>query len=155
MAFETERKFLVIRDIWEKESRPAGIPIRQGYLSESEMAVVRIRIKGKSAFLTIKGKNTGITRPEFEFAVPLGDAEEMLAQLAPPVVSKTRYIIPFQGKTWEVDVFEGLNEGLILAEIELSSEDETFDMPDWVGEEVSNEKRYYNAWLAKQPFCSW
>jgi adenylate cyclase len=155
MAFETERKFLVAADLWAKEPIPEGTRIVQGYLCDNETGVVRVRVMGSSAFITIKGRNTGITRAEFEFPVPLADAREMLDQLSPPVVSKTRYVIPFRGKNWEVDVFEGANAGLILAEIELGSEDEIFERPAWAGEEVSHDHRYYNAWLAKHPFSTW
>lgn len=155
MGVEIERKFLVIKDIWDKEPKPAGIPVRQGYLSENALAVVRARIKGDSAFITIKGKKAGITRPEFEFEVQVSLAEEILSQLSPPLVSKTRYVIPFQGKSWEVDVFDGQNEGLLLAEIELISEDEPFAKPGWVGKEVTEDSRYYNAYLASHPFSTW
>jgi CYTH domain-containing protein len=155
MAFETERKFLVVRDLWEREVKPEGIPVSQGYIAETGAGTVRIRIKGSQGFITVKGRTSGITRPEFEYPIPLNDVEEMMRILDPPKVSKTRYVIPFAGKTWEVDVFEGLNEGLILAEIELQSEDEVFERPEWIGEEVTADPRYANSELAKRPYRSW
>jgi adenylate cyclase len=155
MASEIERKFLVPGHLWAKEARPHGIRIIQGYLFGDETGVVRVRIMGTSAFLTIKGRNTGITRAEFEYAIPVADAGEILHQLTPPVIYKTRYVLPSRGKNWEVDVFEGPNAGLIIAELELSSEDEVFEKPAWLGEEVSHDPRYYNAYLAKHPFSTW
>jgi adenylate cyclase len=155
MAFEIERKFLVIRDLWTREIKPEGIPVRQGYLTDSDTGVVRVRVKGCQGFITIKGSASGITRLEFEYPIPIEDAEEMLKKLAPRRVSKTRYRIPFRGKEWEVDVFDGPNAGLIIAEIELQSEEEAFEKPDWVGEEVTRDHRYANSELARRPFREW
>jgi adenylate cyclase len=155
MASETERKFLVVRDLWDREVKPDGIPVSQGYIAETDAGIVRIRIKGSQGFITVKGRASGITRPEFEYPIPLNDAKEMLRILDPPQVSKTRFIILFGGKTWEVDVFDGLNAGLITAEIELKSEEEAFERPPWVGEEVTADHRYANSELAKRPYGSW
>lgn len=155
MAFETERKFLVIRELWEKEPKTAGQMILQGYISDAENGVVRVRVMGKNAFITIKGRSEGITRPEFEFPIPLKEAFEMLAVLSPPIVTKTRYVVPIAGKNWEVDVFDGSNNGLIIAEIELGSEDECFEKPAFAGDEVTADHRYSNSFLAKNPFLRW
>jgi adenylate cyclase len=155
MAFETERKFLVDHKLWENEPKPAGQMILQGYISDTENGVVRVRVMGKNAFITIKGRSEGITRPEFEFPIPLRDALEMLAVLSPPVVTKTRYVVPFAGHNWEVDVFDGSNNGLIIAEIELDSEDEVFEKPAFAGNEVTSDRRYSNSYLARNPFSNW
>lgn len=155
MAFETERKFLVVRELWERQVKPEGVPVSQGYIAETDAGTVRIRVKGSQGFITVKGRTSGITRPEFEYPIPLSDVREMMRILDPPQVSKVRYVIPFCGKTWEVDVFDGLNAGLITAEIELKSEEEAFEIPPWVGEEVTADPRYANSELAKRPFGSW
>ena len=137
MAFETERKFLVIRERWEQQPKTAGIRIKQGYLSDNEMGTVRLRIMDDLAFITIKGRSSGPTRAEFEFPIPYPEALSLLEQISPPAVEKTRFRIPFAGKTWEVDVFEGANAGLVIAEIELPSEEEPFERPGFAGEEVT------------------
>ena len=155
MAFETERKFLVNSDIWRKEARPDGIPIRQGYLAGTGSVSVRARIKGDSAFLTIKGRTADITRLEYEYQIPMKDAEEILEKLSFSQVTKTRHIVPFRGKNWDVDVFSGPNDGLIMAEIELGSEEETFEIPEWAGEEVTGDPRYQNSYLARHPINTW
>ncbi|MCK7514368.1 MAG: CYTH domain-containing protein [Desulfobacterales bacterium] len=142
----------MIRDLWDREVKPEGIPVSQGYIAETDAGTVRIRIKGSQGFITVKGRASGITRPEFEYPIPLNDVGEMMRILDPPKVSKTRYAIPFAGKTWEVDVFDGLNAGLITAEIELKSEEESFEKPPWVGEEVTADHRYANSELARRPF---
>ena len=153
MAKEIERKFLVNRDLFKPTSE--GDYIAQGYLSSTPERTVRVRIKNNRGYLTVKGKNTGISRSEFEYAIPVNDAKELLELCEPSIIIKRRYNINFNGSKWEVDVFEGDNEGLIVAEIELASEDESFSKPDWIGEEVSFDVRYYNSHLSKQPFKSW
>lgn len=149
MAAEIERKFLVA---------PGFIPpgqgdqIIQGLLSVSPN--VRVRVRGYRGYLTVKGPQQGITRPEWEYGIPVGDALEMLA-LCTLRIEKTRYEVEYKGHTWEVDVFKGLNAGLVVAEIELQAEDEAFERPAWVGEEVTSDPRYLNTNLAKVPFTTW
>ena len=150
---EIERKFLLKSQEW----RALGIPIHyaQGYLVADGERTVRVRIAGEKGYLTIKGKSNGISRKEFEYPVPVEDAQELI-QLCPlSVIEKYRTRVLFEGKVWEVDEFEGENKGLILAEIELVSEDETFIVPPWIGEEVTGDIRYYNSRLAIHPFRSW
>jgi adenylate cyclase len=149
---EIERKFLVSDDAWRKDAQ--GQKIQQGYLSRSDAAVVRVRIYGEQAFLTVKGKQVGITSPEFEYEIPLADAAAMLEFAEGALVEKTRYRVEHAGHTWEVDEFEGLNRGLILAEIELDSEDELFSLPSWVGREVSQDPRFKNSRLSLEPYRS-
>jgi len=153
MAREIERKFLLKSDAWR--SRVGGVTYRQGYLSTVPERTVRVRLAGAHAFLTVKGITKGHSRLEFEYPVPVADAEEMLALCEGPLVEKTRYEIPHAGKTWQVDEYHGDNHGLILAEIELTSEDEKFEVPEWIGTEVSGDSRYYNSNLARNPFASW
>ena len=150
---EIERKFLVknngfIHEAYRKRR------ITQGYICSDADRSVRIRICEDEAFLTIKSATNerGWSRYEFEQPIPLDDAEELMKLCLPGIIDKVRYYIKFAGKTWEVDVFHGENEGLIVAEIELESEEETFDLPDWVGQEVSGDLRYYNMMLAKHPY---
>jgi len=154
MGIEIERKFLVKDDGWKAEA-DAGLECRQGYLAAAPDKTVRVRIIGKQAFLTIKGPTSGITRSEFEYEIPEADAEALLALCGRAVVVKKRYFIEQDGMTWELDVFSGANEGLVMAEIELESEEQGFDIPDWLGEEVSGDIRYYNACLAQNPFTAW
>lgn len=154
MAVEIERKFLVAGDGWRHLAD--GVPYRQGYLSSLKERVVRVRTAGPDAFLTIKGLTSGMSRLEFEYAIPLDDATRMLDTLCErPLISKTRYRIPFGGFIWEVDEFQDENEGLILAELELPTADTAFERPPWIGEEVSGDPRYFNANLVQHPFRTW
>ncbi len=155
MGLEIERKFLVANDAWqahvESESR-----LQQGYLSTDETATIRVRVKDDRAFLTIKGKTVGIKRSEFEYEIPLADAEEMLRNhIQGAAINKVRYKVRCGEHLWDLDVFHGDNEGLVMAEVELASEDETFEMPDWAGMEVSDDARYYNANLVENPYRGW
>lgn len=155
MAIEIERKFLVNSDRW-REKADAGQHLAQGYLIGAREASVRVRIEDERANLNIKSATLGIYRQEYEYPIPLADAREMLDTLCEkPVIEKTRYHVKHAGHTWEVDVFEGDNAGLVVAEIELASETETFEQPDWLGEEVSADPRYYNVSLVKHPFKAW
>jgi CYTH domain-containing protein len=156
MKQEIERKFLVTGNSWREASAP-GISCRQGYLSDGSLSVtVRVRMQDRQGFLTIKGPSQGISRPEMEYEIPEADAEYMLAHLcAGRVVSKMRHILNHNGSRWEIDEFFGLNEGLIVAEIELEREDQSFDRPEWLGKEVSFDSRYRNAELARNPFKNW
>lgn len=154
MASEIERKFVVNQDAWKPQD--AGTHFKQGYLNTQKERVVRVRIEGNQAKLTIKGVNTGITRAEFEYAIPVEDAAILLDNLCEqPLIDKHRYKEVHGGKTWEIDVFHGLNQGLVIAEIELKSEDEKFDLPAWAVKEVSSDSRYYNSNLLKNPFTLW
>ncbi|MBI5463074.1 MAG: CYTH domain-containing protein [Gammaproteobacteria bacterium] len=160
MAIEIERKFLVLNDDW-RAAADAGTQYRQGYLSrvtgpEAVRSSVRVRTDGERAFLNIKSATLGIRRQEYEYAIPLADAEAMLAELCVGArVEKTRYHVRVGAHVWEIDVFGGANTGLIVAEIELGHEDEVFERPDWLGAEVSDDPRYYNVCLADRPYGSW
>lgn len=153
---EIERKFLVVSDDF-KQQATSKIHIAQGYLNTHPNRTVRIRIKGESGFLTIKGKgnSTGTTRMEWETEIPLFEAKPLLAICEEGVIEKVRYRIPAGKHVFEVDVFFGENHGLIIAEIELQHEDEHFEMPSWLGKEVTNVERYYNAALSRLPFTQW
>jgi len=155
MATEVERKFLVLNDDWRTQVSKQS-PMRQGYLVGSDKASVRVRIAGDQGYLNIKSATLNVTRKEYEVAIPLADANEMLDNLCEhPLIEKTRYYIPAGEHTWEVDVFEGDNAGLVVAEIELSDEQETFHRPHWLGQEVSDDTRYYNVCLVKHPYKDW
>jgi len=153
MALEIERKFLVVGTPWE--SLPQGALMRQGYLLASPDKVVRVRIEGDSAMLTIKGKAVGLVRGEWEYAIPFTDAAELLALCEQPLIEKYRYRIAFDNMLWEVDVFIGDNAGLVVAEIELDSESQPFTKPEWVGKEVTHDVRYLNSNLLSHPFVRW
>ena len=154
MAQEIERKFLVKGDNWRKLS--SGVLYSQGYLSTVKERTVRIRIQNNEATLTIKSITKGISRSEFEYTIPLVDAEIMLQQMAvQPIIKKYRYRIPVDDVVWEIDEFLGANQGLIIAELELQSPDQIFRLPDWIGQEVSSDPRYYNNNLVKKPFTEW
>ena len=152
MGLEIERKFLVTGDDWRQGG---GTRLAQGYLNRDKQRVVRVRIAGEHAFLTVKGANTGATRAEFEYEIPVDDARQLLALCDGPVVEKIRREIVHEGHTWEVDEFLGDNTGLVVAEIELDSEDEAFAQPRWLGREVTGEARYYNANRAAAPYGLW
>lgn len=153
MPHEIERKFLVDTSLWQPTS--PGTVLRQGYLSSEPERTVRVRLHGDQGKLTIKGKTTGVTRSEFEYDIPAEHATALLELCERPWIDKVRHRVPHEGKTWEVDVFHGDNEGLILAELELASEDESFSLPPWATQEVSHDPRYYNANLIKHPFRTW
>jgi adenylate cyclase len=153
MGKEIERKFRIDPDELipgEKKKH-----IRQGYLSADPERTVRIRISGDSAFLTIKGKSNGIARDEFEYSIPVDDAEILLSMSKDFLIEKTRFYQTVGGKLWEIDRFEGENEGLWLAEIELDSEDEEFVLPEWITQEVSGDPRFYNSYLSENPYKNW
>ncbi len=154
MGTEIERKFLVISDQWR--SQAVGQLYRQGYIVAEPEKTVRVRIVGDRGYLTIKGKTTRITRLEFEYEIPLNNAEQLLDNLCqPPLIEKMRYTLAIGNLVWEIDEFMGENSGLILAEVELENEDQSIAKPDWVGEDVSQDIRYYNANLSKFPFSQW
>ena len=154
MGKEIERKFLVKGEAWKSLAK--GRHYRQGYLNSAKERTVRIRTIDDKAFLTVKGPTVGVTRPEFEYPIPFEDCTAMLDLLAEkPIIEKTRYKIPMGNHVWEVDEFFGVNAGLVVAEIELASEDEAFEKPEWIGEEVSGDPRYFNSNLVKHPFTTW
>ena len=153
MAEEIERKFLVEGDEWR--ALGVGEVFRQGYLSTVKERTVRIRAVGEHAWITIKGLTVGATRSEFEYPIPLPDAEEMLALCEQPIIEKTRHVVDFGGLRWEVDEFRGVNRGLIVAEVELDHPDQPIELPDWIGAEVTDDPRYYNANLIAHPYSVW
>ncbi len=155
MGKEIERKFLVNPKIWERAVKPEGTYYRQGYILAEPGKTVRVRVSGNAGFLTIKGAAEGISRDEYEYEIPLNDAKEMLDKLCGSEVVKKRYKIYCGGKLWEVDVFDGDNYGLILAEIELKSEEEMFDIPSWIEKEVTGDIKYNNSYLSLCPFERW
>jgi adenylate cyclase len=155
MPTEIERKFLVRSENWKDQS-DSGIRYQQGYLCENGPGSVRIRIEGEKANINIKSATLDMVRMEYEYEIPLQDAEEMLEQMCiKPLIEKTRYHLQYGVHTWEIDVFEGDNQGLVVAEIELEAKDETFELPPWIGEEVTQDKRYYNVCLVKHPYKVW
>ena len=154
MAKEIERKFLVTNDSWRQLA--TGNPYSQGYISTTEPGqTVRVRIAGKQGYLTLKGPTKGITRTEFEYPIPVKEAKEMLETMCGSLIEKVRYRLPIGNLVWEIDDFSGENEGLIVAEVELSSETQQIDRPNWLGKEVSGDPRYYNANLSVQPYKTW
>lgn len=155
MALEIERKFLVISDAWRAQAYSREL-LRQGYLESGERSSIRVRTAGDKAWLNLKARRSGMTRLEFEYPIPLADADEILDELCKgPRVEKYRHLIAVGAHTWEVDEFLGDNQGLVVAEIELSEEAESFERPAWLGEEVTHDERYYNFNLAKRPYREW
>jgi adenylate cyclase len=155
MGVEIERKFLVNKEKWDAIAKPAKELFCQGYLLTDPIKTIRVRLTNTAGYLTIKGLSVGSTRPEFEYEIPKADAEELLAKFSISGVTKFRYKIPFADKVWEVDEFLQANSGLIIAEIELKSESEHFELPDWIDKEVTGVERYYNSNLSIQPFNKW
>ena len=153
MATEIERKFLTRDDSWHDGSH--GIRISQGYLSQDPDRTVRVRIAGENAWLTIKGRTEGMRRAEFEYEIPSDDARALLELCLRSVIDKTRYRISHSGHVWEVDVFHGDNAGLVIAEVELTDDSVSPELPSWVGEEVSADTRYFNSLLATRPYTKW
>lgn len=155
MPLEIERKFLLAHDGW-KQDVTRQLVMRQGYLgTPGGRASVRVRIEGDTATLNIKASVVGSARAEYEYTIPVGEAEQMLATLCVGRVEKTRHYVEREGLTWEIDAFEGDNAGLVVAEIELDAVDQAFSRPDWLGPEVTDDSRYYNHALAMKPFSAW
>jgi adenylate cyclase len=152
MGIEIERKFLVVGDAWR--GAPAKV-YAQGYLNRDKQRTVRVRVVEDAAWLTVKGASAGATRAEFEYPIPVADALEMLALCDGPLIRKTRRVVVHAGATWEIDEFEGDNAGLVVAEIELASEDTAFEPPPWLGAEVTHDARYFNSNLAAEPYSTW
>ena len=152
MVKEIERKFLLKKHDWPHEN---FMKYRQGYLNSDEKKTVRIRITGEKGFLTIKGASVGASRMEFEYEIPFEDAEMLLNLCDKPLIEKNRYVVVEGDFVWEIDEFFGENRGLVIAEIELEHEDQKFPKPDWIGDEVTDDPRYYNASLVKNPYKNW
>ena len=156
MAIEIERKFLLKNDLWKKEAINSE-HYSQGYMTlDGEKNSIRVRLTGDKAWVNFKSATLGMSRLEFEYPVPVTDAQQMLDELCyTPVIDKERYFVKVEQHTWEIDVFHGENEGLVVAEIELKSETEDFARPAWLGQEVTDDKRYYNVCLIRHPFKDW
>lgn len=155
MSIEIERKFLLKNDSW-RDHYTKKMELRQGYLSSSKDCTVRVRMSDEECWVTIKGKTKNISRSEFEYLIPKADAESMLMEFAAEnVVKKIRYFIDYEGSEWVVDEFFGRNRGLVLAEIELSSEHAIYEKPSWIGEDISNDYRYCNSNLSQNPYSNW
>ncbi|MCB1195893.1 CYTH domain-containing protein [bacterium] len=153
MPREIEHKYLVKNDSWKTNAH--GVQYRQGYFACTQ-PTVRIRVIDNRGILTIKSSEAGISRSEYEYSIPLHDAEEMLKKYCKGIlIEKTRYKVDFMEREWTIDVFHGANDGLILAEIELNTEDEHYELPSWIDKEVSDDPRYYNAYLYKYPYTKW
>ena len=154
MAQEIERKYLLKEDSWRNLAE--GTVYCQGYIATQDKTTVRVRIVGQQGYLTIKGASIGYSRLEFEYPIPVEDAQEMLNTLCQrPFIEKIRYKIAWGGLIWEIDEFQGLNQGLILAEVELTHSNQDILLPPWIGEEVSHDSRYFNSYLVKHPFSQW
>lgn len=154
MNIEIERKFLLRNDDWRAGA--TGTLYRQGYLCTDPERTVRVRLGGDTAILAVKGQGDGLSRPEYEVPIPAAEAAELLDRLClQPLVEKIRYLVPFAGLTWEIDEFLGANAGLLLAEVELDHAEQPVALPPWIGPEVTGDRRYYNAWLARHPYTTW
>lgn len=154
MGTEIERKFLVTDSSWKKDVRP--IRCRQGYICLGIEKTVRVRVMGDEAYLTIKGGSSGIIRNEYEYLIPVADAEEMFEHLCEkPLIEKKRYIVMHEKMIWEIDEFFGENSGLVVAEVELQHEEQSISIPEWAGREVTGDPRYFNAALVRNPYANW
>ncbi len=155
MGVEIERKYLVLQEKWDNLVKPEGLFFRQGYLLTDPNKTIRVRLTENAGYLTIKGLSVGASRPEFEYIIPADEAKELLDNFAVAEIKKVRYKISFDNKVWEIDEFLGDNLGLIIAEIELNDEAEKFNLPDFIGEEVTGNNKYYNSSLSVNPFKNW
>ncbi len=154
MGVEIERKFLVVGDGWRDLAE--GVTYRQGYLASRDGITVRVRVAGENGYITVKGVTEGISRAEYEYAIPLTDAIELLETLCDrPLIEKIRYQIQWDGLQWEVDEFMGANQGLILAEVELTDANQRITLPNWIGQDVSDDPRYFNISLVRSPYGEW
>lgn len=154
MGQEIERKYLVMNNTYRNNSK--GVLYKQAYLSSNPERTVRVRVYNQKGYLTIKGPNDGCTRAEFEYEIPCNEAQTIIDNLCEkPIIEKNRYKVEYEGLIWEVDEFIGDNSGLVIAEIELKHENQSFIKPSWIGEEVTGDQRYYNSNLVKNPFCTW
>ena len=156
MPIEIERKYLVKHDLWNALAKPKGEYYRQGYIVNEKVKTVRVRATENQGFITIKGKTDNpAVKPEYEYQIPKAEAIELLDGFTENNIEKIRYKIEYQGKTWEIDLFYGDNEGLIVAEIELNSMEESYQIPEWIDREVTHESKYFNSNLSKNPFKNW
>lgn len=155
MAIEIEHKYLINTLLWNKIIPNKSFKIKQAYLLSEIDKTIRIRTKDKKGYLTIKGKTINASRPEFEYEIPYEDAVELIKTYGSQLIEKTRHIVLHEGKIWEIDEFEGLNKGLFVAEIELKTETENYQLPSWVKENITNEIKYANSNLAIHPFTKW
>ena len=154
MGLEIERKFLLKSDEWKVEA-DHGLQIKQGYLNSVIERTVRVRVIGDKGMLTVKGKTNNLTRKEFEYEIPYEEAISLLELCERPIIEKKRYLVKRNDLIWEIDVFDGENKGLVIAEVELDSEAQRFLTPNWIGEEVSQESKYYNSSLLSNPYNTW
>lgn len=155
MGVEIERKYLVNKNTWDEVIKDNRHFIKQGYILNNPDKIIRIRLTDDKGYINIKGLSTGASRPEFEYQIPEEDAKELLANFCASGTTKIRNKVLYKGKLWEVDEFLEDNEGLIIAEIELTSDDEPFDLPEWIAKEVTGEEKYYNSNLSVHPFKKW
>jgi CYTH domain-containing protein len=155
MGVEIERKYLVDHEKWRALKKPKGIHYKQGYILNDGKQTVRVRVSDKKAHLNLKSAMHGFSRKEFEYEIPLSDGLELFENFVKSSTEKIRYEIPFEGYVWEVDEFLGDNTGLIIAEIELESEEDNFEQPDWIGEDVTDDERYTNSSLSLNPYKNW
>ncbi len=155
MGIEIERKYLVNKEKWNKVSKPEKHFYRQGYLLTEPDKTIRVRVTDTHGYITIKGHSIGISRTEFEYEIPQKDAIQLLDNFTKSVIAKVRYKITYKNKLWEVDEFLEDNLGLIIAEIELKNENEKYELPDWVGQDVTNDERFYNSFLSINPYKNW
>jgi len=155
MPVETEHKYLINHELWQQIIPNKSVQIKQAYLLTEPNKTIRIRTAGNAGFITIKGKTIGASRPEFEYEIPIEEANQLIESFCSELIEKTRYYVVHENKTWEVDVFEGMNVGLIVAEIELDDEDEEYKKPNWVTQNVTDDRRYANSNLSLKPFTTW
>ncbi|MDB5013135.1 MAG: hypothetical protein JWQ25_1337 [Daejeonella sp.] len=155
MPTETEHKYLVNHELWRRVIPNKSVHIKQAYLLTDPNKTIRIRTVGSTGFITIKGKTVGASRPEFEYEIPIGEANQLIESFCSELIEKTRHYIIYENKTWEVDVFEDLNSGLIVAEIELDNENEQYIKPNWVTQNVTDDRRYANSNLSLKPYTAW
>ena len=153
MPLEIERKFLLVSDDYKLNTKT--VDIKQAYLSADKNIAIRVRVEGIQASINIKSKKSERVNHEFEYVIPLDEARSLIRMSPYLVIEKTRHIVEYEGKTWEVDEFHGVNDGLVVAEVELESEEQTFDKPDFIGEEVTGQTKYYNMMLLKNPYTTW
>ncbi len=155
MATEIEHKYLINKELWKLIVPESSVEVKQGYLLTDPNKTIRVRTKGDKGFITIKGKNIGASRTEFEYEIPVSDAIDLINGFSSNIIEKTRHYITYENKLWEVDKFKGLNAGLIVAEIELANENEKYSIPNWVGENVTEDQRFANSNLSIKPFTTW
>lgn len=155
MPTETEHKYLVNHQLWQQVASDKSVSIKQAYLLTDPNKTIRIRTSGNSGFITIKGKTIGASRPEFEYEIPIDEANQLIESFCSDIIEKTRHYVNYANKTWEVDVFEGLNLGLMVAEIELDDENEQYVKPVWAEQNVTDDRKYANSNLSIKPYTTW